>query len=406
MTLIVTPEPGAYPPRVRVQVAAPAGREFASLTVVRDGEPIPMPDPLEQPAVDFYDYGALDGSHQWGAIGATSADLWSTLRDETWPNLAGWTSMTTPAAAVSGGRLTAGQVSRTDIVLPPAGRITSHELPWFGYTFGDRGPRIFFGNGDHSIIIWSAYDQRFGQMLPSMGITYGGSNRAVVRAGTGEWSVTWNENTASLTTTAGSVTVQKSAGGTPITGLVCDSGTGATAIGPYKCPPFKIEALGATTAYTSTATATVSTSAAWLVHATDPTLSVPIDGGTDGDPILIHGRSRESVTRSPNTATIEVAGDGQDRIYGLGPRKRGPWQLILAARTREAAALLDDLVAGEVPVMLRLPAAMADFDYPQGWYSIGQDTITRATIVRADGRRLVDLELRPVPTPPTFAGAY
>lgn len=405
MTLTVTPQPGAFPPRVLVQVAAPAGREFASLTVVRDGEPIPMPDPLEKSSLSFFDYAALDGSHQWAAIGATAADLWSTVRDETWPNLTGWTG-TSGTPAVSGGRLTVGQVVRTDVLLPTAGRITSSELPWFGATFADRGERIRIGNGDQIITIWSAFDLRWGQYVPSMGVTYGGSNRAVVLAGTGAWSVTWDENTATLTTTAGSVTVQRAPGGLPLTGLICDSGDAAVAIGPYKCPPFKIEALGATTSYTTTATATMSTTAAWLVHATDPNLSVPIDGGADGDPIIINGRSRDVVTRVPNTTSVEVPGDGQDRIYGLGPRKRATWQLILAARTREAAATIDELLAGEIPVLLRLPASMATFDYPQGWYAVGQDTFTRGTKIRSDGRRLVELEMRPAPTPPVFAGAY
>lgn len=374
--MLLSPQPTVTDvdrPRVRIDLDAGEGFEFVSLQVVRNGSPI-----RSQPAITglrethCFDYEAPFGSPaSYSAVGAVTSG-WATVHAETWADLSDWTQF--DSASVSGGQLATGTVKRSDITFPTSGRLVLDEPP-SGSGAVTFGPLTMYRTGSMiALASWFTVQ--------------------TILASSGPVTVQWSESTATMTHDGVSVSVTFS----------------QPNLDPYPLavsaisPGFDIQIpdpLAAVT-YSESASTVLDEPRAWLIHPSQPSLSVCIDAGVGnwaGQGLGTMRTSAQDTTYAANRSVFQPDGRDQAVAYPLGPRLRGEYALELASFTLYARDSVLAIASDQTPLLMRSPTDW-EWDIPDGWYSVGDISSARATKNRDDPRRRITLPMLRTPEPP------
>lgn len=382
MTMTVTPQPESIPPRVRIDVQTDdPGKPFGSLTIFRDGRPVRAQPQVGGTTVTVFDYEAPFGVPvTYTAEGSTVTS--TATYTETWDSLVGWTtSVGTPS--VVGGHLTRGGVTRP-LVFPEAGRAVSDGLIPGGESGSIAG--LYLGP---LVLLSQATEGRM----------YFGSASAYVFGLSAPFSVIWSTESATLTTAAGTYTVQRGGptGSEDLFGALA-AGAGSQ---PASVEDFTIYSVTAAD-FAAAAVTHLDVDEAWLIHPTYPTLSRSIDPGQHqfrDDGINVDAASKASVGRAARSTRHDLEGRRRAVVITSGPRGAPEWELVLRTRyladRDDVVLLIDD----QSPLLLRSPAGWP-WDLPDDWYSVGDYSETRPRAARLDAPdRVMTLPLVPVDPP-------
>ena len=211
----------------------------------------------------------------------------------------------------------------------------------------------------------------------------------------GDIEVTWSLTSARLTTSVGSVTVERGLSEWSLAvGVILRAGGFAPAFEIFESDP---DSVATHTLYASTH---VPESRVWLIHPTLPSLSLPIDGG-DGD-LFIERDTRRNVTHVARFARFDPHGRNAAVVYPLGGRAKPEWDLSVFCRDLAARDAVLNLLRDSQPVLLRVPSGYGSgrFDVPDGWHQVED---VSEVVVGARGRhgyRLMKLAMTPVSEPP------
>lgn len=387
VTFTATPEPGNSPPRVRLDLdTGDVARSFSEIIIRRDGVPIRAIAPTGSSVSVVYDYDCPFGVPVTYTVEASDGGF-SLIRNETWPNLSGWSTYAgTPAVAA--GKLTTGTVERS---LTPPDRIVLHDA-------------------DQLVASQSAFQARV-NVMPSSGfmdvqisgdgtnclVTVGGlfGSSVGVLAGTGDLTVTNTATGCSIETTAGTWTLPVS---------ISAGSNWIAAKGPL--PGFEL--------YSGTAPATASLSdsaqldvdEAWLIHPIFPDLSISIDANRRRwEGLSIEQVSASQITRAAQSTVIRTIGRERAVVVTNGNRAAGEWILKLFAPRLVDRDSVDAITRDQSPLLLRMPPSF-EWDIPDDWYSVGNTDDDR--VLRRAGQfiyREYTLPLTPVDPPPLVQGA-
>lgn len=386
MSIVVTPQPDNVPPRVRIDIDSDdPTKPFTSLAVYRDGKPL-----REQPYVGgseavVFDYEAPFGvSVTYSVTGEISSSPTS-VYTTAWASLTGWSTVTgTPT--VSGGRLTAGRVSRP-VALPTRGVLTL-DAPFGGSQFSlpflELGSFLKVTRNDGvSVAV------RFGAVTKTIGWT------------SGALKVQWDGAGAVIVADGASTQVT-----TPLTNsdpTIYAAATGGTA---PSVAGFSIVDQGAPTPFSASASTTLDTTQAWLIHPSQPSLSCAIDSGPQGAHNLRFIEASSGETKSSEAQRTIHRGIGSRRavVITSGPRTADEWTLILGAPTIQQKNAVRAIVDDQTPLLLRIPPA-AQYDLPDDWYSVGDLTVTRLETPNITEETSITLPLTPVDEPIVRQGA-
>ncbi|MFI5426046.1 hypothetical protein [Aeromicrobium sp. UC242_57] len=391
MTFSVTPQPDNVPPRVRIDIDSddPA-KSFTSLTIYRDGKKI-----REQPYIGGSSALAFDYEMPFGvpvtysATGRTSG--YPPVYSTAWSDLSGWTTVS-GAPAVAGGRFYAAdgwyaEVSRP-VPLLAAGRLTispglvynaSIELP----TADNRLLQVWTDPGGATALV-----------------AYGQEGRSV-SAGTGPLVLVFDSTGVTVKSTAGTEFIERAATTSPITDLnVSVFGSTARATG------IALDEVADEEAFSASALTTLHVDAAWLIHPSQPSLSIPIDFGIGGDRSLrfIEASSGDSRTSNAQSTIHRPVGRRRAIVITSGPRQADEWTLVIGAPTVEAKNAVRAIVDDQTPLLLRFPAGKSQ-DLPDDWYSVGDVEISRIAPHAIIPMTLITLPLIPVDEPIVRQGA-
>lgn len=152
-----------------------------------------------------------------------------------------------------------------------------------------------------------------------------------------------------------------------------------------------------------TDTETLTGTAAWLIHATTPALSVKIDTGEGNaaTPLFVGEVTSQQFTRTASgRSVLEIEGSDLPVVVTTGPRRRPDRTLQIVAEDFDAR---DDVLAAldsNDPVLLRSPASW-DLDMPEGWFSVGDVNVERRDLPNLPSGKetTLTLPLTPVRTP-------
>lgn len=393
MSLLVTPEPTHTPPRVRIDMAIEEPDSvFTSLTLTRDGRPVRTQPPVGGEESVTYDYEAPFGTEVTYQLESTPSAYTSSFT-ESWASLTGWTT-TSGSPEVSGGSLrkatgpsSTAWVERT-LSIPNVGMV-------------DVGSMSVSGEGQTQLIVGGPGGINYTrQYVYSFGVwrTY---RRLLINGG--EVDMTLTEDADHIFWSPDGVTAVGISGARYSTDVqpilsnklmvrITEGGTmGGFSLYEAADGPPSVE----------TATTTLHVDEAWLIHPSQPTLSVSIDPGA--------GRWRPDglnvdPTTEPETALAarrnEYAVIGRKRsIYTTtGPRAAGEWTLVLLAPRAEDKAAALAVIDDQTTLLLRSPAAWP-WDLPDGWYSIGDVTVARISKSLVSPGRRITLPLSPTDPP-------
>jgi hypothetical protein len=368
------------PPRVRIDVGTDdPSKPFTSLQILRDGKPI-----REQPYVGgsvavVFDYEAPFGVPvTYSAVG-TIATV-TTLHNETWANLTGWTTISdTPS--VAGSHFTGGKVERA-LTFPTSGRLVSQGLV---NTSGSTAALDVGPIGLIKALFGSSY------------MRYGADLRNVAGLES-PFTATWDANSVTLTTTAGSFTLARGTGSFP------DKITAGT-IGAGSFVEDFVLSSTADTPFTATATTTADFQGAWLLHPSQPSLSLMIEPDDHASGVrFIEASSGESKSSAAQRTIHRPVGRRKAVVITSGPRQADEWTLVVEAKTIEAKNAIRALVDDQTPLLLRTPPSMGT-DLPDDWYSVGDLTVTRVEVPAITQVTTISMPLTPVDEPVVRQGA-
>ena len=151
--------------------------------------------------------------------------------------------------------------------------------------------------------------------------------------------------------------------------------------------------------YASTATATLNETRAWLIHPSQPSLSLCIDEKAWKDAgVNVSIESAQQTTRPLETSVFSPPGRTRSVVYPLGPRKAGSWTLTLHVASLTARDSVWDVLADGAPLLLQHPGW--EWDLASGWYAVGDVTESRVVNPLGIPHRLLPLPLTPVESPP------
>lgn len=392
MSIVVTPQPDHVPPRVRIDVDTDdPTKPFTSLTIFRDGKPI-----REQPYVGGSEAVAFDYEAPFGvpvtysAVGTTSG--YSAVYTTSWANLTGWSTVS-GSPGVTGGKF-----------YSTNGTYASASLPIAGLAKG----RVTIAPGALS---------RIGLTIPTAALLYGmeigisdpagayviyaGTYRTFAR-GTGTIVATFDEKGVTVSTTAGT--------------LYCPRGTSFEFAGSVlvatatdsagRIPGITIEQPGTLAPFSATTTTQLDTLEAWLIHPSQPSLSIPIDSGPQGAHRLrfIEASSGESKTSEAQRTIHRGIGSRRAVVITSGPRAADEWTMVLGAPTIVQKNAVRAIVDDQTPLLLRIPPS-SEYDLPDDWYSVGDLTVTRLETPNITEETLITLPLTPVDEPIVRQGA-
>lgn len=383
MSLTVTPEPDNVPPRVRIDMSVSTpGRVFADLTLYRDGRALRERPPAGGAESVSYDYEAPFGVSSTYRLTGTEAGQ-EVAFTETWSDLAAWSTESGTPSVASGVLSGACRVSRTQ-GLPNAGALTGpsgHFSPT-----NAPGTAVLTLGGPNGIVRTLSRQTTNGPI--TLTTTVGG------QTADGAGHLSWSPQGTVMRRTDGSTVSMPppifttSTWTAEITALafmanfeLIDSST-----------LFPVDLSSAATLYVDEA---------WLIHPGQPTLSRSIDPGA--------GRWRDDglnvdPTTSPEAAyaarrnEYEVIGRKRGIVVTSGPRAAGEWNLVLFAPRLEDRDAALELLDDQTSLLLRSPSGWP-WDLTDGWYSVGDVTVSRTSPNLISPRRRVSLPLTPVDPP-------
>lgn len=153
-------------------------------------------------------------------------------------------------------------------------------------------------------------------------------------------------------------------------------------------------------AYSESATTQLDETRSWLIHPSQPSLSVAIDENQWSDTgSNVSLESAQQTTHELPTSTFSPPGRDRSVSYPLGPRRAGLWTLVLQMAALGARDALLALLADGAPLLLRSPVSY-DWDLPDGWYAVGDVTQGRIVSALQQKWRTLTLPLTPAESPP------
>lgn len=385
MIITATPEPDHSPPRIRLDIDG-EGDEFLELTVLRDGRPI-----RQQPAVMgltetyAYDYEAPFGVPvTYSASGLTTSGAWVEVYAEDWADLTGWTVTGTPS--ITGGKFTAGALATASA--------TRDDVD-----FGASAIRVRFA--DETALSEGLSSARLGVGAVGVGRTsasggtaplrlYSGASSAAIPVDAGEpveLLVAADRRTVTLSQGTSRTSLPLTVSLVPTLEVSASWGGSVGA--------FTIEVPPVPNSVAESTTVTLDVDAAYFIHPIQPSLSLPID--VDG---VIVGQGTDSTrTYAARQSIFQPEGRREAVVFPLGVRGAGDWSMSILTRTVDDRNALLALLDDQAPVLLRSPA-LADWDLPDGWYAVGDVTVTRPVDISHVEWRQVTLPLTRVAEPP------
>lgn len=379
VSMTITPEPAHTPPRVRIDLdTGTVGNAFSDITVFRDGQPIRSSAPVGSELSLVYDYDAPYGEPvTYTATGFDSG--FTSVLDEDWANLTGWTNE--GGAAVAGGKLSAGAVFRSQT---PTDQLVIHNahllVGAMAYLNGLETVFRVVGNG--TTITVQGY--LAGSLIWSV----------PTQPGTGDWVLVDNH----VESTAGTWTLPT---GPDSSGLVleCQAVVPAFELLNHSTPvPFSVSA----------APATLDATEAWLIHPTDPDLSVELTTTVNGrrrrDRIWVDATSAQQVTYPAQRTVYAPLGRPRQVPVTYGDRRPGQWSLVVHTPRDVDRAAMRSLLTDQAPLLLRTPPGFG-WDLDDDWYSVDDVDDSRVVDLPSKNPRIFSLPLIPVDEPVLFQGA-
>lgn len=415
-TFTVTAEPAHIPPRVRIDLDTEDPlKRFSKIAVRRGGQLIRSQPTADAQVAVVYDYDAPFGVVSHYTVEATIAAVATTL-SESWASLSGWTTTAgTPGVTSSRFRTTDTNRATVEraISLPSAGRL--EVLPGAS-NFYDDGT-VDSGAHGGMVILGAGSPDGVGGITPVDGSFAIRRNprtdpawildtndvleaaRLAVVPGEGV-SVAWDDQ-GRLTFATSAKTLIHVARFAPLTAKVGVSTTPGTQIGA-----FKVENYTAPTTFTASQSVELDVAEVWLIHPIYPALSCSVDDGTGArlDAINVDIGTAQSTSFGQNAETFEPIGRPRKVVVSSGDRSDGEWELVLLTQRLADRDRIRNLVTDQSPLLLRVPPDI-DIDLPDGWYSVGEVTVTRGVSALQRGWRRTSLPLTPVDEPVLAQGA-
>lgn len=386
MIITATPEPLNFPPRVRLDIDGEGG-QFTELTVLRDGRPIRTQPPISGlTETHTYDYEApLGVPLSYAASGRVTTGAWTTVLTEVWSSLTGWDAYD-GSPSVSADTLQGGQVVRTGLVIGPVGSVT---LNTSGTVFRiEIGPVTISGDPAYGGSVEAAYRDGSAAAFPTSGSV----------------TVAWTGSSASITHAAGTSALVPGSSALA-TRLSAWGGERLFPSGwlPGTMAGFTYSVPSGTVAASASTTATLDVAEVWLIHPSQPSLSVPIENPSDshGRDINVQSSTDSERTYQARQAIYQPNGRREAVVFPLGLRSAGSWTLVLNTHTLDARNDLLTLLDDQAPVLLRSPGD-ANWDLPDGWYAVGDVSVSRPIDIGSEQWRQMTLPLTRVAEPPVL----
>lgn len=394
MTFTVTPQPNNDPPRVRIDLDTDdPTTPFTELTIYRDGKKIREQPYIGGASTVAFDYEAPFGVTVTYSATGSVADFAPTY-STSWTNLTGWTTVSGTPGVASGklystdgtyaqvtrsvgsltrGRVTiaAGMISSSAVTIPTAATV-------FGIEIGTTA----------------------GGSLDSY-VSYAGATKLFSR-GTGTIICTFSELGATITTSTGTWWCARGTSFEHAGALLVATALDASG----RVPGLVVENQSGSTPFSASASTTLDVDAAWLIHPSQPSLSIPIDFGIGGDRSLrfIEASSGDSRMSNAQSAIHRPIGRRRAVVITSGPRQADEWTLVIGAPTVAAKNAVRAIVDDQTPLLLRFPAGKSQ-DLPDDWYSVGDVDISRIAPHAIIPLTLITLPLIPVDEPIVRQGA-
>lgn len=373
MTIAVEAEPLAVPPRVVVDVAAPAGSVMQSLAVYRtdSGSRTLL---RSQPSAGFdsrtiHDYEAPYGVpllYSWETV-YSDPSLYETVFSEPWASLAAW-SGDTDIASVSGGKVTLtpymGGQSISRSAVGPWGRVTFDSIAG-GRAGGMIIDVLFVGDRFVSLGVMSDGKLRVSNRTASITTPINAAQ---------PFTLTQTDSTILLQGTGGTASIAHTP--SPIISISISNSTDAL---PAVVGAITVENSGAPASLSEIAApVTLNSADAWLVHPASPVLSVSL---SNTDPWRAGIRTIEPVTRRSTATTHEILGSSAPVVTTSGPRQSDTTGMVIYTATTDERRALDGLLEDQTPILIQVPPSW-DLGFARGFYAVG-DVVTQRFLTKA-----------------------
>lgn len=385
VTMNATSEASHVPPRVRLDFdTGDAGTVFASIEVRRDGQLLRDQPPVGSQVSVFYDYDAPFGTSVAYTADIVTVDDGVVDWTETWADLTAWTGATADWS-VAGGKASAttifAPIMRT--ISGPVGRLEVTDPV-----------EMLFQILDVSNVVIAAVSLHSGIVT----VTGNGPSDSVV--GAGSWDLVLAEGVASVIGDTWAVSAPY-------------AGTGASVkLTGYSPTDNEVGQIVARVSPTM-ADVTLSDSVvhdvveAWLIHPTNPDLSVQLSTFATGDRrdrIYVESASAEKVTYPAQRELFAPLGRSRQVPVTYGRRRVGEWSLVLRCPRKEDRGALRAILDDQAPLLVRVPPSFP-WDLDDGWYSV--DTVDDERVLGTPTQilRTFTLPLTPCDEPALVQGA-
>lgn len=383
------------PPRNEVSVSIPPGYVMNSATLnrVADGVPTPV---RTQPATGFdsrivYDYETpYDQSVAYQfTTNFTNPNGITTVWDETFASLSAWSGGTSGWAVSSGiatggdGTLSTYTINRSLPILAKY-RVVVGQLGISGINVvSASGSGVFLKSGSTTVV----------QVAPTIGgnlqIIRGSKVTVTPISGSLPFTIDMLDATIVVAGTGGSYSF---ASNSPINtvSLVADQ-PGNTSVGRITVGSYP-------TAFTASATSdalVLSPPNSWMIHPSNPSLSVPI---SSQDLSTATVRTIGDVTNPSNTTEHQILGQPNPITTNSGPRLSSRLTIVIGTKNTAQEQSLVSLLNDGTPVLFRFPASF-NIGFDDGFYSVGDMTRSRFAQRPGDALRNFTLPLTQVQSP-------
>lgn len=373
-------------PHVELLVEADPGMVLTDVEIRRDGRPLRSRAVLGGDSYEVVDYEAPFGRFASYRADVTVNGGWSSVFTEDWSALSEDWQTLTGSPDVLDNQLVGDGVERAAVgnylvTQPDIGRVVIN-----GYVGNPLGSALIIGP---VIVAFHGASVTVQHLL---------SGPARVAYSGGDIEVVWSETSARLTTSQGSVSVDRGTSDWALAaGALVEPGGFVPGFEVFETDPEVVES------HVLFATTHVPEKRVWLIHPTAPTLSIPIDDPQGAGPRFIEAGTRRDVDHVGRFASFEPDGRDVSVVYPTGPRRLPDWNLNIACRDLAARDAVLDLLRDSQPVLLRVPDGYGNglFDIPDGWYQVEKVGETAVGARGVHGIRILTLEARPTNEPPT-----
>lgn len=334
----------------------------------------------------------------YSAVGSVASG-WSTNYAESWADLTGWTT-TNGTPEVSSGKMRPDIGSNTTATVTRAlsgldGLAVRLVLPSrASLSVGLSGTYVatlsFGGTAGLSA-------RRVGSGAVTYGLTAAGEYVPSDIAATGPVYLIASKDRHAVSLVHGAVSVQRELATAVDVASIIASASKGSAIGA-----FTVEAAAGVPVSTST-TSTLDVAEAWLIHPSQPSLSTAIESPSSphGRDINVQSSTDSERTYQARQAIYQPNGRREAVVFPLGLRSAGSWTLVLNTHTLDARNDLLTLLDDQAPVLLRSPGD-ANWDLPDGWYAVGDVSVSRPIDIGSEQWRQMTLPLTRVAEPPVI----